>query len=73
MQIGHDQFGTGRYFRGYFDEARVSNTARSADWILTEYRNQSSPSTFLSAGAEGGGVSSVTGITSITGISSITF
>jgi hypothetical protein len=28
------------------DEARVSNIARSADWISTEYNNQSSPNTF---------------------------
>jgi len=28
------------------DELRISNIARSADWIATEYNNQSSPSTF---------------------------
>jgi hypothetical protein len=28
------------------DETRVSNIARSADWISAEYNNQSSPSTF---------------------------
>jgi hypothetical protein len=33
-------------FNGTIDEARVSNVARSADWILTEYNNQNSPSTF---------------------------
>jgi hypothetical protein len=32
---------------GKMDEMRVSNTARSADWILAEYNNQSSPSTFI--------------------------
>jgi len=31
---------------GAVDEYRVSNIARSADWIATEYNNQSSPSTF---------------------------
>ena len=33
-------------FTGTLDELRISNTARSADWIATEYNNQSSPSTF---------------------------
>jgi hypothetical protein len=28
------------------DEARVSNIARSADWISAEYNNQNSPNTF---------------------------
>lgn len=28
------------------DEFQVSNTARSADWILAQYNNQNSPSTF---------------------------
>ncbi|MGA1826105.1 MAG: C25 family cysteine peptidase [bacterium] len=31
-----------------FDETRLSNKARSASWIATEYNNQSSPSTFYS-------------------------
>lgn len=37
------------YFLGTVDEARVSNTVRSADWVATEYKNQSSPATFYSA------------------------
>jgi hypothetical protein len=44
---------------GLIDENRISNTARSAAWILTEYRNQSAPVTYLSAGpritGDGGG------------------
>jgi len=41
---------------GVLDEVRVSNTARSADWIKTEYNNQSSPSAFYSiSGATSGG------------------
>jgi hypothetical protein len=42
------------------DELRVSKSVRSADWIATEYNNQSSPSTFYSVGAAvtGGGASS---------------
>jgi hypothetical protein len=37
---------------GPFDEARISGVARSADWVLAEYRNQSSPATFYAVGAE---------------------
>jgi len=43
---------TKKHFNGIIDEARISNTARSADWILTEYNNQFDPATFLSVGAE---------------------
>ena len=31
------------YLTGAVDELRASNTARSADWILTEYNNQNAP------------------------------
>src|SRR3989338_5281148 len=41
-----------RDWNGGIDEARVSNIIRSADWITTEYNNQSSPSTFYAVGAE---------------------
>jgi hypothetical protein len=37
-------------FNGLLDELRVSNTARSSDWIATEYNNQSNPGNFLSVG-----------------------
>jgi hypothetical protein len=40
------------YFNGKIDEGRVSNSARSADWIRTEYNNQKAPSTFYSVGLE---------------------
>jgi hypothetical protein len=33
-------------WNGWIDEVRVSKIARSADWILAEYNNESSPSTF---------------------------
>lgn len=33
------------------DEGRVSNTARSASWMLADYNSQFSPSTFYSVGA----------------------
>ncbi len=34
-------------FEGQIDEVRISNTARSANWIETEYNNQSAPGSFL--------------------------
>jgi hypothetical protein len=40
------------FFNGRVDEFRYSNIARSANWILTEYRNQNSPSTFYAVGDE---------------------
>lgn len=37
---------------GLLDEVRVSNVARSADWIKTEYNNQNATSTFYTIGNE---------------------
>jgi hypothetical protein len=37
---------------GALDEVRVSNTARSVDWLVTEYNNQFTPATFHSVGVE---------------------
>ena len=39
-------------FYGTIDEARVSNTNRSAGWILTDYNTQNSPGTFYAVGTE---------------------
>ncbi len=36
------------YFGGLLDEIRLSSIVRSADWIKTEYNNQSNPSAFVS-------------------------
>ena len=36
------------YLAATFDELRASTTARSLDWITTDYNSQSSPSTFIS-------------------------
>jgi len=44
-------YGTIFRFNGLLDELRVSNTARSANWIATEYNNQSNPAAFFSVGA----------------------
>ena len=37
---------------GSVDEIHISNTARTAGWITTEYNNQSSPSTFYTLAGE---------------------
>jgi hypothetical protein len=37
---------------GIMDEVRVCSSARSADWVTTEYNNQSSPSTFAFSSGE---------------------
>lgn len=42
----------GQFFDGRVDEFRFSNIARSANWILTEFRNQNNPSTFYLVGGE---------------------
>lgn len=38
--------GTTNFYNGYMDEVRISNVAKSADWIKAEYYNQSNPTTF---------------------------
>jgi len=40
------------YMNGTIDEVRISNTSRSAGWILTEYNNQLNPSAFYSVEIE---------------------
>jgi len=40
------------FLRGQTDELRISATARSVAWLLTQYNNQNSPSTFYSIGSE---------------------
>jgi hypothetical protein len=42
----------GQALDGKLDEVRVSNIARSADWILTEYNNQNDVATFLQVGPQ---------------------
>jgi hypothetical protein len=42
--------GSDGYYTGTMDEVRISNAIRSADWIKTDYNNQSSPSTFYGTG-----------------------
>lgn len=49
---GRSDLNTSRFYGGMLDELRLSSTNRSANYILTEYRNQSSPATFYSIGTE---------------------
>ncbi|HEY2470684.1 MAG TPA: DUF2341 domain-containing protein, partial [Terracidiphilus sp.] len=39
-------------FSGSVDEVRISSGVRSADWVATEFNNESSPSTFYSISPE---------------------
>ncbi len=38
------------YWNGALDELRISNAARSSDWIKTEFNNQSAPTEFIAVG-----------------------
>lgn len=48
------------FWPGDLDEMRAGTTVHSANWHLTTYNNQNSPSTFYSVGAEAGGSPSFT-------------
>ncbi|MDZ4810982.1 MAG: DUF2341 domain-containing protein, partial [Bacteroidota bacterium] len=48
----HGDGNTNMDFDGSIDEVRVASSARSAGWVLTEYNNQNSPSTFYSLGLQ---------------------
>jgi hypothetical protein len=43
---------SGYTFTGSVDEVRISNNARPANWIVTEYNNESNPSNFYALGSE---------------------
>lgn len=49
QKIGGGATGTEDYWRGRVDEMRISNVARAAGWIATEY-NAALPSTFWTVG-----------------------
>lgn len=51
LYIGAGEGGNVYYFNGLIDEARVSNAAKSADWLKAEYVNQNNPAAFTSAGS----------------------
>lgn len=46
------EYTSARLAAGIVDEVRYSNICRSAGWIMTEYANYSSPSSFYAASAE---------------------
>lgn len=51
IKIGHEHTSyveSDRYFDGRIDEARISNTVRSSDWIIIQYGMMSATSTFYS-------------------------
>jgi len=50
--VGEDVMNSGRTWNGLIDEVRVSSDAKTAGWLLTEYKNQSAPGSFYSVGAE---------------------
>ena len=52
IAIGENLQQTGRYWDGMIDEVRISDVARSLEWIQTEFLNQGSPSTFMSFGPQ---------------------
>lgn len=57
--LWYDSPDANRYAQAIIDEVRVSSVARSANWLLTEYNNQSSPGTFVVEGTPetpGGGI-----------------
>jgi hypothetical protein len=47
--VGVGEGGNIYYFNGLIDEPRVSNVAKSADWIKAEYTDQNNPVTFTSS------------------------
>ncbi len=42
----------GSFAQGILDQWTFSTTVRSANWIATEYNNESAPSTFATLGTE---------------------
>ena len=52
FDVGRSPAYPGNDMRGVVDEFRVSNVARSAAWIRTEYNNQNLPSTFITLGTQ---------------------
>jgi len=69
--IGQKAYTSSYKYGGTLDEVRISNVARSAEWIATEYKNQSDPFSFYSIGlAELGDGSSPTNPTVFTAYNS---
>jgi len=52
VDIASDPLTSPRFWNGMLDEVRIASSARSANWITTEYNNQSAPGTFETLGSE---------------------
>ncbi len=50
--FGRSQYAADEGLYGNFDEFRISNTTRPANWIATSYNNQNSPATFYAVSSE---------------------
>ena len=51
VSIGITQNGGDDSYDGRIDELRISNVERAAGWILTEFNNQGTPTTFYAVGS----------------------
>jgi hypothetical protein len=51
FRLGQDRIGHGPD-PSQFDEVRISNSVRTADWIKAEFNNQNDPASFYAIGAE---------------------
>jgi hypothetical protein len=49
--IGVGEGGSQYYFNGTIDEVRVSNVAKTSDWLKAEYVDQNSPTAFTTVGS----------------------
>ncbi len=52
LRLGESQENSADDFEGNIDEARISNSVRSQDWIITTYNSINNPSTFYNMGSE---------------------
>jgi hypothetical protein len=52
--FGRSQYTADEGLYGNFDEFRLSNTARSANWVTTSYNNQNNPAAFALVSSEVG-------------------
>ncbi|MEK6282045.1 MAG: DUF2341 domain-containing protein [Acidobacteriota bacterium] len=68
LTLGTNSGSSADYFNGSLDEVRVSNSARSADWIQTQFNNQSAPADFYTISPVGGETGSVQSVFGRTGV-----
>lgn len=52
LRVGTRTDFTFNHWPGMIDEVRINDSVLSADWITTEYNNESTPSTFIVSGLE---------------------